>query len=76
MLKKLRKFLSILKKFFQYKKDQHEHKYDLSFDNLAIPEIHTHKLKRHKKEKSKYIPIKYDNVAIPEIHIRNKKKDD
>ena len=31
--------------FFKKKKkpSQHEHEYDLTYDNVAIPEVHTHK---------------------------------
>ena len=42
-------------------KEQHKkhHRFNMSFDNLAIPEVNT---KSHD-----------DTVAIPEIHIRKKK---
>lgn len=63
-----------LKNFFKAKKERHEHNYDLTFDNVAIPEIHTHKSKHHEETKHGHDPINYDNVAIPEIHIRTKKK--
>ena len=63
-----------LKKFFKTKKERHEHNYDLTFDNVAIPEIHTHKQKKQEEKDPKHDPIEYDNVAIPEIHIRTKKK--
>lgn len=63
-----------LKKFFKAKKEQHKHNYDLTFDNVAIPEIHTHKSDSPKEEAPSQQPIQYDNVAIPEIHIRAKRK--
>ena len=65
-----------LKKFLETKKEQHhnKHGYDLTFDNVAIPEVHTHKSRHHKEESDKQETISYDNVAIPEVHIRRKKK--
>ena len=63
-----------LKSLFKAKKEHHKHSYDLTFDNVAIPEIHTHKSKQHHKTTPKHHPIEYDNVAIPEVHIRTKKK--
>lgn len=63
-----------LKDFFKTKKEHHKHNYDLTFDNVAIPEIHTHKSGQRKEHKPAHPPIEYDNVAIPEIHIRTKKK--
>lgn len=46
--------------------------YSISYDNLAIPEIHT----GHAEQKPEEAPvpenITYDTVAIPEIHIRKK----
>ena len=62
-----------LKNFLKAKKEQHEHNYDLTFDNVAIPEIHTHKADKHQEETPSHQPIQYDNVAIPEVHIRAKK---
>ena len=32
-----------LRKFFEAKKEQHEYNYNVTFDNVAIPEVHTHK---------------------------------
>ena len=46
----------------------------ITYDNVAIPEIHTHKSKHHEETKHGHDPIDYDNVAIPEIHIRTKMK--
>ena len=34
-----------LRKFFEAKKEQHEYNYNVTFDNVAIPEVHTHKRK-------------------------------
>lgn len=53
--------------------------YDLTYENLAIPEIHTHeaeeqtdKEKRKAKEADQKPGVVYDSVAIPEVHIRKK----
>ncbi len=53
--------------------------YDLTYENLAIPEIHTHeteetadKEKREAKEADQKPGVVYDSVAIPEVHIRKK----
>lgn len=53
--------------------------YDLTYENLAIPEIHTHetekpadKEKREEKETDHKPGVVYDSVAIPEVHIRKK----
>ncbi len=62
-----------LKKLFNAKKEQHKHNYNLTFDNVAIPEIHTNKSDKHQEEAPNQHPIQYDNVAIPEVHIRAKK---
>ena len=52
-----------LKKLFKNRDEKEKHNYDLTFDNVAIPEDAD-------KENA---PISYDNVAIPEVHIRNRK---
>ena len=48
--------------------------FDLSYDNLAIPEVHTHKIYEKKKKETSHDKntIDYENVAIPEIHIKKK----
>lgn len=53
--------------------------YDLTYENLAIPEIHTHETEEMTdKEKGKTRKpdqkpgVVYDSVAIPEVHIRKK----
>lgn len=56
MFEKLRKFLK--------QKEQHEYNYNVTFDNVAIPEVHTHKSDKHEEEKPKHSPINYENVAI------------
>ena len=62
-----------LRKLNEKKKEQHEYNYNVTFDNVAIPEVHTHKSDKHEEEKPKHSPINYENVAIPEVHIRTKK---
>ena len=55
--------------------------YDLTYDNLAIPEIHTGKKKNEppanedtQDSDSKHIDTQYENMAIPEIHIHRHKQ--
>ena len=58
-----------LKKIFKNREDN----YDLTFDNVAIPEVHVKNTESHEDTDKENAPISYDNVAIPEVHIRNKK---
>lgn len=46
--------------------------FQVDYDNLAIPEIHTKRPEAKKKE-TKEESVTYDGVAVPEIHIRKKK---
>lgn len=49
--------------------------YNLTYDNLAIPEIHTKKETIHTLTDPDEKPsISYDGVAIPEIHPKNQKQ--
>ncbi|MBU5478136.1 hypothetical protein KQI69_02855 [Eubacterium sp. MSJ-13] len=64
---------------FQWKKkndkkyDEEKHDYNLTFDNVAIPEVHTNKTHEDTTEnKSEHSSVNYDNLAIPEIHIKKK----
>lgn len=54
--------------------DQKKHDYDLTYDNVAIPEIHTHKVtEQDSGDNMEESPDAcYDSVAIPEIHIKKK----
>ena len=55
------------------KHDEEKHDYDLTFENVAIPEVHTHKTHDEATEnESDDSSINYDNLAIPEVHIRKK----
>lgn len=56
------------------KKAAEKHNYDLTYDNVAIPEVHTHKPEDHEETPGEDAPVHYDNVAIPEVHIRRKNK--
>ena len=44
----------------------------MTYDNLAVPEIHTHEPEDAADEDEKKPGITYDSVAIPEIHIRKR----
>lgn len=46
--------------------------YSISYDNLAIPEIHTGRAEEKPEEPPARESITYDSVAVPEIHIRKK----
>ena len=52
--------------------NQKKHDYDLTYDNVAIPEIHTHKVKESTDSASDAPDAHYDSVAIPEVHIKKK----
>ena len=47
--------------------------YDVSYENLAVPEVHTEPEEKEDHEDDNGESITYDSVAIPEIHIRRKK---
>lgn len=49
-----------------------KHDYDLTYDNVAIPEIHTHKVAESNDTASDAPDAHYDSVAIPEVHIKKK----
>lgn len=66
--------LEKIKEYFLAKKEQKHHDYDLTFDNVAIPEIHTHKPVEPESAEDAKPPISYDNVAIPEVHITKKER--
>ena len=50
------------------------HEYNLSFDNLAIPEVHISKTKSDDSETDNKPSVNYDSVAIPEIHVKKNKQ--
>lgn len=47
--------------------------YDVSYENLAIPEVHTEPEANDEATEDDGESITYESVAIPEIHIRRKK---
>ncbi|MDD6235480.1 MAG: hypothetical protein PUB17_09935 [Lachnospiraceae bacterium] len=55
---------------FRKLKEKHK-KYDLTYDNVAIPEVHTHPANDDDDSNSND-DVLYDNVAIPEVHIHKK----
>lgn len=63
-----------IKKYFKSKKESGSHDYELTYDNVAIPEIHTHKTTIKEEAGDESQSISYDNVAIPEVHIRKRKE--
>nr|WP_300407502.1 hypothetical protein [uncultured Ruminococcus sp.] len=49
-------------------------KYSFNSENLAVPEVHTGKVKQNDiVEDNDDEPVLYD-VAVPEVHIKKKKK--
>lgn len=46
-------------------------KYNMNYDYLAVPEIHTKNVEKTEKE-DVMENITYDSVAIPEIHMHKK----
>lgn len=61
------------------KKDRENTKYTVETENLAVPEVHTGKVKHNKVEESKVstkdnIEIDFGTLAVPEIHIKKKKQ--
>ena len=44
----------------------------LTYDNLAIPEVHTHEQPEIMDSTEEPGDVTYDSVAIPEVHIRKK----
>ncbi len=55
-------------------KDKAKDKYSFDSENLAVPEVHTGKVKQNDiVEDNDDEPVLYD-VAVPEVHIKKKKK--
>lgn len=50
--------------------DADEQGYDIAYDNLAVPEIHTGKAKPQHDQPAEKPEINYD-TAIPEVHIKH-----
>lgn len=50
--------------------------YEIEYENLAVPEVHTGHVKQDPKKdsrKEKKHGIVYDSVAVPEVHIPKRK---
>ena len=62
-----------LRKTLKKREEKEKHNYDLTFDNVAIPEVHVKRTESHEDSDKENAPISYDNVAIPEVHIRNRR---
>ncbi|MDD5889413.1 MAG: hypothetical protein PUC69_02205 [Ruminococcus sp.] len=55
-------------------KDKSKDKYSFNSENLAVPEVHTGKVKQNDiVEDNDDESVLYD-VAVPEVHIKKKKK--
>ena len=55
-------------------KDKAKDKYSFNSENLAVPEVHTGKVKQNDiVEEDDDEPVLYD-VAVPEVPIKKKKK--
>ncbi len=61
-----------LKQYVTQKKETTESDYDLTYDDVAIPEIHTHKSTPSASHENTEESIHYDDVAIPEVHLPKK----
>ena len=53
--------------------DADEQGYDIAYDNLAVPEIHTGKAKPQHAEPVEKQEINYD-TAVPEVHVKHASK--
>lgn len=47
--------------------------YELTYDNVAIPEVRTHESENESNVSSSDSSVDYENLAIPEVHIKGKK---
>lgn len=64
--------------FWKKKKQQNAKKtthdaYDVKYENLAVPEVHTEP-ETEEEDNEETESITYESVAIPEIHIRKHNK--
>ncbi len=65
--------------FWKKEKEQKKHTdFEITSENLAVPEIHIGKRRAEKaegqQEEHHHESILYDDVAVPEIHIPARKK--
>lgn len=62
------------------RKEREKKNYDLTYDNVAIPEVHKAASdataytaeEQDSSEEEHASSVSFDNVAIPEVHIRRK----
>ena len=58
-------------------KEKPKRRYELTWDNLAFPEVHTGRAAPQTEEPEPEAEVLYDGVAVPEVRpLRRKKKDD
>ena len=50
-----------LKKIFKNREEKEKHNYDLTFDNVAIPEVHVKSTESHEDADKENAPISYDS---------------
>ena len=65
----------MFEKFKEYvagKKERPASDYNLTYDDVAIPEIHTHKTSPETNTENTDETIHFDDVAIPEVHLPKK----
>ena len=55
------------------RKEREKKNYDLTYDNVAIPEVHTHEASDSTNAVSSDASVDFDNLAIPEVHIKGRK---
>ena len=58
---------------FETNETDNRKNYDLTYDNVAIPEVHTHEASDSTNAVSSDASVDYDNLAIPEVHIKGRK---
>ncbi len=55
-------------------KDKAKYKYSFNSENLAVPEVHTGKVKQNDIVEDNDDELVLYDVAVPEVHIKKKKK--
>ena len=53
-----------LKKIFKNREEKEKHNYDLTFDNVAIPEVHVKSTESHKDADKENAPIKIGRAHV------------
>lgn len=58
------------------KKETEHENYSITYDNLAMPEIHTGQVPPKPERKPMHrASVTYDTLAVPEVHIRSGEND-